>query len=361
VRNYQDRVLDWAISPSFAFGVGSGHDGHVAVLVHSFAIMWMHSVVGTLVMVAGFLQFSERLRVRATWLHRLFGYLFIIGSWIVATTAMAYLVRTPDTEVFSGRPFSEILWLLAIGTVAATTLALAAIIRRDPAAHREYVTYAFAMIMSAALLRIGWITVAHISHMDKEQINLTEAAYAGPILFLGAAIYLSKFLKGRRRRESPMVTPRANVAFALAGVVGLVVLAVAFAHTDWDVVGTPDAWVPGRTALAWSWWIPLPAYAALMACLAAAAKRRGDLARYVAWRTWFNATLASPLASAGFLAWALVVHHSPLVEAWWAASIGWALALFAVGLNHARVTTHWAQRRTSSAAVPTEEPVLVTT
>ncbi|HSX68325.1 DUF2306 domain-containing protein [Nocardioides sp.] len=352
-RNFQDRVLALLISPSFAYGVGSGHDGHVPVLVRSFAIMWMHSVVGTLTLVAGFLQFSDRIRRHAPWLHRLCGYLFILGSWVVATTAIAYLLRTPDAEVFSGKAFAEILWVLAAGTLLAPTLALAAIVRRDVAAHREYMAWGFAMICSAGLLRVGWIVVGQFSTMTKEQINLTEAAYAGPLLFLGAALYLQRYGGGRLRRQSPMVLPLANRAAVLLGLLGVVILGLVWAGTDWAVEGTPQAWVPGREALVASWVIPLPLTAAYLAWRVRQAERRGQRAGVVAWRTWLNATLVSPLVSVGFLAFALAVHDMPLVEAWWAASIGWSLALFVAGFNHARVTTRWARRSTPSRTATT--------
>ncbi|NKR30153.1 hypothetical protein GS504_02755 [Rhodococcus hoagii] len=47
----QDHLLEFLVSPAFAFGLGSANDGHVETYVATYAVMWVHTVVGSVTLV----------------------------------------------------------------------------------------------------------------------------------------------------------------------------------------------------------------------------------------------------------------------------------------------------------------------
>jgi uncharacterized membrane protein len=352
----QDDVMMLLVSPGFAFGLGSGYDGHIATYIATYPTMWTHTVAGTLALVAGFLQFSDRVRTRFPALHRLLGRVYLVSAMIVAGSAIAYLVRTGSAQVFSGKAFAEVLWLLAIGTLTAGGLALAAILRRDVAAHRELVALSYALICSAPLLRIGWLTIAQLWHTTKEMINLTEGSWAGPLLITGAIVYTRRYGHGRGRQHSPLCTERAAALAAVASTLGVVALCVFAARTHWS--NTPDWFVGGWGPLVVFFVIPYLVQFAGFAAMAQRARLRGDLAALTAWRTYLLALIATPALSALMLGYATGVHHIPLSQAWWAAPLGWNLALFVTFAGHVTLTTTFARRR-APALISANQPVAV--
>ncbi|MFC1474253.1 DUF2306 domain-containing protein [Rhodococcus qingshengii] len=346
----QDHVLEFLVSPAFAFGVGSVNDGHLETYVATYAAMWLHTVVGTLILVTGFLQFSTRLRTRHSALHRTLGKAFLIGALIVSATAVVYLVKTPAEKVFSGWAFSEVLWLLAIGTTTSAVLAFVAIRRRDVVAHQQYVALTYALVCSAPLLRIGWITVGQFWG-TKEMINLTEGAWAGPFLITCAIAYTRLNDTGRSRGASAMVSGRVLRLAGAAATIGTVALVVVASRTTWDS-WTPEWFTPG-------WWpliifalAPYLAQTILFAALARRAATRGDLSAQNTWRTYLVGNLAAPAVGAVILAFAVAAHGAPLTNAWYAAPLGWNLSLFFAYIVHTALTTRFARPLIDKIRIP---------
>ncbi len=345
----QDQVFAFLVSPVFAFGFGSGYDGHMATYAHSYAVMWVHTVVGSVTVVAGLLQFSDRLRRRNPALHRTTGKLFLAGSVVVSISAAAYLLRTPARQIFSGVAFAEVLWLLAIGTFTTAALALVAIMRRDVTAHREYVAMVFALICSAPLLRYGWIGLMWVWDTNKEMANLVEISWAGPLLFTAAIVYIRPYGRGRNRGSSPLATTRALRIAAAVGAVGVVVLGVLALNTDWSRPA-PAWFASGPGPLVGNFILPFLAQTALFAVMATRARRRGDAPAAVAWRSYLAGNLASPAVGVGFLWFTVAAYDVPLPQAWWAVPLGWNLALFTAYVGHTALTTTFAKRRRSASA-----------
>lgn len=353
----QDHVLEFLVSPAFAFGVGSVNDGHLETYVATYAAMWLHTVVGTLILVTGFLQFSTRLRTRHPVVHRTFGKVFLIGALVVSATAVVYLVKTPAEKVFSGWAFSEVLWLLAIGTIASAVLAFVAIRRRDVVAHQQYVALTYALVCSAPLLRIGWITVGQFWG-TKEMVNLTEGAWAGPFLITCAIVYTRLNDTGRGRGTSVMVRDRVLRLAGAAAAIGTVALVVVASRTTWDS-WTPEWFTPG-------WWpliifalVPYLAQTILFAALARRAATRGDASAQTAWRTYLVGNLAAPAVGAVVLAFAVVAHGAPLANAWYGAPLGWNLTLFSAYVVHTGLTTRFARPLIDKIRIPVAAGKLV--
>lgn len=348
--NLQDHVLQALLSPRFAFGFGSGHDGHDATYVRNFANMWIHSVIGTATLVAGLSQFSTRLRTRHVGVHRTLGKVFIAGCAVVAVTAAVYLVRTPDTEVFSGRVFAEVLWLLATATLGLAVLAFVSIRRRDLIAHREYATMAFALICSAGWLRLMWITVGQVWDTSKEMINLFGIQFAAPFLATCVMLYVRPHWRGKRGVDSPLASRRAMSAAVVFGVLGVIALAVVATQVDWSAAH-PAWFVTGWTPIVVGSIVPWVLHTAWMSWMAFRAGRRGRVAERAAWRTYLLASASAPGTAALGIAFGVFVHGMPLQQAWYMLGYWWGASLVATYAVHAAVTTRWARRTSASGRV----------
>ncbi|UMB71557.1 DUF2306 domain-containing protein [Mycobacterium paraterrae] len=334
----QDHLLEFLVSPAFAFGLGSGYDGHMATFAHSYAVMWIHTVVGSVTVVAGLMQFSDRIRQSRPELHRAIGKLFLAGSVVVSVSGAAYLLRTPAQQVFSGVAFAEVLWLLAIGTFTTAVLALIAILRRDVTAHREYVAVLFALICSAPMLRYGWLGVTAIWDTNKEMANLVEISWLGPLLVTAAIIYTRPFGNGRDRGSSPLATTQALQISAALGGAGIAILGVIALNTHWSM-RAPIWFTGGWLPLVANFVLPFLLQTVVFAVLADRARRLGYAPAAVAWRTYLCGNFASPAVGVAFLWFTIAAYGVPLTQAWWTVPLGWNLALFAAYVGHTALTT----------------------
>jgi hypothetical protein len=362
--NLQDHVFEFLISPRFAFGIGSGHEvrpgtdtGHFATFATTYTTMWLHSVIGSVTLVAGLSQFSERLRRWNMKVHRTLGKVFLLGCLGVFATAASYLLQTDSADVFSGAVFEEVLWILAAGTAGLAVLAFVSIRRRDLVAHRELATAAFALICSAGWLRAMWLTVEPLFHLGKEMDNLAGIQFAAAFLITCAMVYVRRFWRGQRGVDSPLASsPAVRIAAALGGV-GAVVLAVVAANTDW--YGPHPYWFqPGPWPVIVGSVVPWALHTLWLSWMARRAGARGDRAAYAAWRTYLLGGLAGPATGALGLGFAHLVHGIPLVQAWYMVGYVWGVGLVLAYAAHATVTTRWAKRRPATAPAPAE-PVAV--
>ena len=358
--NLQDHVFEFLISPRFAFGLGSGHDvradgsaAHFETFATTYTTMWLHSTIGTVTLVAGLSQFSERLRRWNPTLHRTLGKLFVAGCFGVFATAASYLLQTDARLVFSGPAFEEVLWILAVGTAGLAALAFVSIRRRDLVAHREFAAAAFALICSAGWLRAMWLTVDPIADMGKEMDNLFGIQFAAAFLITCAMVYVRRFWRGTRGADSPLVTGRAVRLAGAGGAVGIVVLAVVAANTDW-YAPHPSWFVAGPWPIVLGAVVPWALHTLWLAWMAARAGRRGDIAAYAAWRTYLVGGLARPATGALGLGFAWGVHGKPLQQAWFMVGYLWGGGLVLAYAAHATLTTKWAKRRPAPAPVASE-------
>lgn len=354
--NVQDDVFEVLLSPRFAFGPGSGHDGHGETFVRTYANMWLHSVVGTATLLSGLSQFSTRLRTRHVGVHRTLGKVFLAGCLVVSVTAAVYLLRTPAEEVFSGVAFAEVLWLLASATFTLAILAFVAIRRRDVVAHREYVAMAFAVICSAGWLRLMWITVGLVWHTSKEMINLFGIQFAAPFLATCAILYVRPQWRGQRGVNSPLASGRVLAGAVIAGALGTVALLVLATRVDWSAAH-PAWFVTGWVPILIGSVLPWVVHTVWMAWMASRAARRGKVAERAAWRTYLLANAAAPAVAAAGLAFGILAHGMPLQQSWYMLGYWWGGSLVTVYALHATVTTRWAHRnRTAASGRQSPEP-----
>lgn len=363
--NLQDHIFEFLISPRFAFGFGSGHDlradgspAHFETFATAYTTMWLHSVVGSVTLVAGLTQFSDRLRRWNVQVHRTLGKVFVVGCFGVFPTSASYLLQTDSRDVFSGPVFEEVLWALGLGTASLAALALVSIRRRDLVAHREFATAAFALICSAGWLRAMWLTVEPIGHMGKEMDNLFGIQFAAAFLITGAMVYVRKFWRGSRGADSPLASTTALRTAAALGAVGAAVLAVVALNTDW-YAPHPYWFTAGPWPVVLGALIPWALHTTWLAWMAARAGRRGDRSAHAAWRTYLLGGAAGPAIGAVGLGLATVLHDIPLQQAWYMVGYSWGIGLVLAYAAHATVTTRWAKRAPQPAAAAAR-PELVT-
>jgi uncharacterized membrane protein len=115
--------------------------------VHDIALR-VHVFFGGLALLIGPAQLWPALRRRQRMLHRGLGALYAVS---VAAAAIAGLILAP--HAFGGATTTAAFTILALLWLAATGLALAAILRGDVAAHRLWMVRSYAMTFAAVTLR----------------------------------------------------------------------------------------------------------------------------------------------------------------------------------------------------------------
>lgn len=135
-----------------AYGDGSVHSDQHSVYAEHRGVLLVHTTTGGLAIVGFLAQFSARLR-RSRGLHRVVGRLTIALVVVSMAGSYLFLVLVGPDGIFDGPPFYLQLWGLATGTLLATFLAVRAIRRREVLVHQTLMAYAFALLLTAPLLR----------------------------------------------------------------------------------------------------------------------------------------------------------------------------------------------------------------
>lgn len=274
-----------------AAGAGSVHrTQHAAYEASRFAMLF-HTVTGGTAILLATAQFSRRLRAGRPRLHRVLGRVHVTLVVIAMVGAAAYLLQTGPDETFAGPGFYLQLWLLTLGTLASTVLAVAAIRSGDVSRHQSLMAYSFALLLTAPLLRVFWLAIGVAWPAgDQDQINLISAVLV-PEVAIGGAIVASRHVAPRRPAglvDGRFAAPD-RLARALLVTAGVATSLVAVRHLS--VIGMPDA-VLVAAMVGVAAWLGL-AFAMLRRTAA-----RGDLRAAHEWRAHTLAALAIPLVVA---------------------------------------------------------------
>lgn len=312
----QDVVLAYLVSPTFAYGVGSGYDGHIEAYIKTHKTMLLHSLAGSIALTLGLSQFSDGFRKAYPTVHRWFGYIYLLcGCALIPLSASNYLLRTEPHQVFSGPAFALILWMDALSTAITGWLALHAAVQHKFERHRDLIALNFALMFSAPLLRYGWILVGNFWAETKEFINLTVGLWA-PGFLISTAIFYIRTRKGRKERPREPIST-ATIAIALISfVLGSLYLRAQVSLTQW--------WRP--LPLFWNTVPPLAAMYA--ACLVLAMVATDDDSR-IYWHTHVLAFFTIPLWAAVSFEICRLLLGSDTGTAWYAAAAGgWGMSSF---------------------------------
>lgn len=251
-------------------------------------VMLVHTVLGGLALLLAFFQFSPAIRRRWIVVHRWTGRVYLALMTVSMVTAIVFLSLADIIHIDGGRAFDLQLWGLALGTLATAWIAFAAIRARDVVTHQAWMAMNLSLMLTAPLLRVGWIGLGPFS--DNTLLdNLGYSSIAlGVVAPAGGALAFAFSQRFRRRdRAVPASAPLSTY-----GVLAVVVLLgeVAF-------VAASYGWIPGDVADG-VWFHTVPLVALFGFCAAAALGRRsaGDGLREQLWRWYAVGAALSPWA-----------------------------------------------------------------
>jgi hypothetical protein len=281
------RSISAVISLNPASQVGSLVHHQVPTYVASRWIMLVHTVAAGLALFLGMLQFSARVRRNWPVVHRLSGRLMLIIIAASMILALAFLFRTGSAATTSGPPFFNILLIFAICVLAAGALGFVAIKKRQIRLHQAFMTYMFAMLLTAPIIRIIVITLlVTVSDESFDADFMIGASLAGPLAVFGATVAVRRF--GNRSVElgsSIVDHPAIARSLRVAGAIGIVVLILVGAK----LIGRVD--LPIGAAF-------VTTAALLLACAALRRRSRatGNHAAAKDWEILESAIVATPIA-----------------------------------------------------------------
>nr|WP_225443499.1 DUF2306 domain-containing protein [Lolliginicoccus lacisalsi] len=177
------------VGESRATGPGSVEHEQAAAYAANRIALLLHTTTGGLAILLAIAQFSTRLRARHLVLHRATGRVFAGLVLISMITSMIYLVRVGPAGTFDGPAFHLQLWFLAIGTLAATIAAVVAIRARQLWMHQSLMAYAFALLLTAPLLRVQYMLYGALDPAYSQELtNMMGAIVLGFAAVTGAIL-----------------------------------------------------------------------------------------------------------------------------------------------------------------------------
>ncbi|MBC6450247.1 DUF2306 domain-containing protein [Actinokineospora xionganensis] len=200
-----DRVFAGAVGDEQALGAGSIHHEQADAYAENRVLLLFHTTAGGIAILIFAAQFSARFR-RNLRRHRVLGRVGVTLALVGMLGAFGYLLAVGPEHTFDGPAFYLQLWALALGTLIGVIGGFATALRRQIAMHRSLMAYAFALLLTAPLLRIEYVLLGVLwSGTTQVETNLAGGATLATLAPLGA-ILASRAMAGRDRR-SPTVRP----------------------------------------------------------------------------------------------------------------------------------------------------------
>ncbi|MES2567283.1 MAG: DUF2306 domain-containing protein [Bacteroidota bacterium] len=138
-------------------------------MLHYRIAFFIHVFSAIFVLLAGYSQFSERLRMKRLNLHRLLGWFYVIVTVLLAGPSGLIIGIYANGGLSSRIAFC----LLAILWIGFTVLAVIKSIKKQMSSHRAWMIRSFALALSAITLR-AWkfilVALFHPKPMDVYQI-----------------------------------------------------------------------------------------------------------------------------------------------------------------------------------------------
>jgi hypothetical protein len=149
---------------------------------------YSHVLLGGLILVIGFFQLNPKSNQRYRRLHRVFGYIYVLG--ILFFSAPGGLVMS----LFIGRgPWVQASFLLQVTLwFFCTAMALYKILKRDIKAHRQWMWRSYALTLAAITLRVYIFFSSFHYDLTQPQAYATIAWLSWLPNLLIAEIYLRK-------------------------------------------------------------------------------------------------------------------------------------------------------------------------
>ncbi|HSX65909.1 DUF2306 domain-containing protein [Nocardioides sp.] len=219
-----------------AYGDGSVYVTRHAEYAEHRGVLLLHTTTGGLAIIGFLAQFSARLR-RNRQLHRIVGRITAALVVVSMSGSYAYLLLVGPDGIFDGPGFYLQLWGLATGSLVGTLLAVWAIRAREVLVHQTLMAYAFALLLTAPLLR-GLYVVFGLAWADatQELTHLAGSALLATAAPFGAVLASRSFDHRDRTGKSASKTSasagwRIDAWFAAAAISALVLLAARYRAT----------------------------------------------------------------------------------------------------------------------------------
>lgn len=124
--------------------------------------LFAHGVAGACALLLAPMQFSDRLRRKYVQLHRVIGYVYVVGTAIAAP--FGFYIQYFHERMGSPRSFSFAAATQATSWILTTTIAMIMILRGNTEAHRKWMTRSFAVCLVFLQVRAvegvtGWDTL----------------------------------------------------------------------------------------------------------------------------------------------------------------------------------------------------------
>jgi hypothetical protein len=169
--SWSNRLLMWAISPDFLLGDAALIEQATRNYTRGFVGIGTHTLLAGIALMLCSAQFVPSLRRRSPQLHRVLGLLAAITTTVSMLGAIAYLWRTPAADGFSGEFFVAGLWVLALSTLSVLGMAMRSIYQRQVRAHMAWMGLLMACLMTAPLLRVGYVLMGHLTGWHLPPLN----------------------------------------------------------------------------------------------------------------------------------------------------------------------------------------------
>lgn len=325
-----DRTFAAVVDRPEAYGPDSIHAVSGDEYADNRLTMLFHTTTGGIAIVLFAAQFSARLR-RNLARHRLIGRLAAGLALVGMAGAAAYLVAVGPDDTYDGPAFHVQLWALAFGTATGTVLGVAAARRRQIAQHQALMAYAFALLLTAPLLRVGYLVLGN-AWPDTTQLetNLAGAAFLSTWAPFGA--FLAARAQDRRRRRDPAIPAlpgrRLDLAVLVLAAAAAPALATRYAG---ELDGLDRVTTTGLVGL-------VVALAVAVANLAGA-RRAGAEVAAEEWRVVVLGLVSS--APTALVVWALLDLPFTTADAWFAT----LLTAPAIAVSLAFLLVVWRRRR----------------
>jgi uncharacterized membrane protein len=133
------------------------------VLASRPASEFLHRVGGTILLAAGLLQFSAKLRRERPKLHRAVGYVYVVLALSAGCSGIYLGVRAPFAGVAETIP--AVLFGLAL--IATTVVALRLARQRRFEVHREWMVRSFAFVLGPISMRVYYLPAWSVFGIDE--------------------------------------------------------------------------------------------------------------------------------------------------------------------------------------------------
>ncbi len=151
----------------------------------------LHRLGGSVLVLAGLLQFSERLRRGRPALHRAFGRVYVALALLAACSGIYMGMAHPFGGISEAIPSV----VFGVALIAVTTVALALVLRRRFAAHREWMIRSYAIALGPMMVRIVYVPMWMVMGIP-EQTTIGLSFWLGWLINIAIAeVWI------RRRRQ----------------------------------------------------------------------------------------------------------------------------------------------------------------